>query len=293
MRSSGCHRAGTACQAGTMARFALTIVRHGETRYNKEKLLQGQGIDEPLSETGFKQADAAGRFLSLVKFTHVFSSDLIRAKQTAYTIMKNNQYSEDINITYDPRLRERKYGIAEGRPLSELKTMAKKSGEQCPSYTPPGGETLEQVRARAKDFFEFLCHLVMDETTSRDQSELGAAGRERMTVLNLAPFTNHKSETQAGFPDSSDVTLDANILLVSHGAYMRNWMKYFVEDLQFTFPPDLKKLRELSVSPNTGISHFIISLKPEEVTTPDVCCICINRHDHLADMNADTSHYVV
>lgn len=43
----------------------------------------GQGIDEPLSPTGFKQADAAGLFLSNVKFTHVFSSDLLRAKQAS------------------------------------------------------------------------------------------------------------------------------------------------------------------------------------------------------------------
>ncbi|XP_077324636.1 fructose-2,6-bisphosphatase TIGAR [Lithobates pipiens] len=275
-----------------MASFALTIVRHGETRYNKEKLLQGQGVDAPLSEIGFKQAEAAGRFLSGVKFTHVFSSDLVRAKQTACTIMKNNLHSEGIEIDYDPRLRERKYGIAEGRPLGELKTMAKKSGEQCPSYTPPGGETLDQVRARAKDFFEFLCHLVLDEASATDQSGLGAAGRERMVNFDLSPFANQDSERTPDSPDSSDVTLDANILLVSHGAYMRNWIKYFVEDLHFTFPPDLKKSRELSVSPNTGISHFIISLKPGELSIPDIRCICINRHDHLVDI-ADTSHYVV
>nr|DBA30508.1 TPA: hypothetical protein GDO54_006474 [Pyxicephalus adspersus] len=276
-----------------MASFALTIVRHGETRYNKEKLLQGQGVDEPLSEVGFKQAEAAGKFLSSVKFTHVFSSDLIRAKQTACTIMKHNSHSEGIEITYDPRLRERKYGIAEGRPLGELKTMAKQSGEQCPSYTPPGGETLDQVRARAKDFFEFLCQLVLDEASTRDQSGLGASGREKMLNVDLSPFANQDSETPPDGPGNNDVTLDANILLVSHGAYMRNWIKYFVEDLHFTFPPDLKKSRELSVSPNTGISHFIISLKPGERSIPNIRCVCINRHDHLADINADTSHYVV
>lgn len=43
----------------------------------------GQGVDEPLSETGFKQANAAGVFLSNVKFTHVFASDLLRAKQVS------------------------------------------------------------------------------------------------------------------------------------------------------------------------------------------------------------------
>lgn len=153
-------------------------------------------------------------------------------------------------------------------------------------------EFLHQVRARAKEFFEFLCQLVLDEASATDQSGLGASGRERMVNVDLSPFAKD-SETASDSPRNSDVTLDANILLVSHGAYMRNWIKYFVEDLHFTFPPDLKKSRELSVSPNTGISHFIISLKPGELSTPDIRCVCINRYDHLADINADTSHYVV
>ncbi|XP_053572185.1 fructose-2,6-bisphosphatase TIGAR [Bombina bombina] len=267
-----------------MARFALTIVRHGETRYNKEKLLQGQGIDEPLSEIGLKQADAAGRFLSNVNFTHVFSSDLTRAKQTTSNILKNNIHCKDITITYDARLRERKYGTAEGRPLSNLKAMAKEAGEQCPSYTPPGGETLDEVRARAKDFFEFLCHMVMEESGLKDDS-----GKTKVTSTDMAPFSNHCIESDTCSDDIRDLPLDANILLVSHGAYMRNWVKYFIDDLQLTFPPDLKKSRELSVSPNTGISHFIVSFESGETSKPQISCICINRHDHLADIRAGTS----
>lgn len=37
------------------------------------------------------------------------------------------------------------YGVAEGRPLSELRAMARAAGEECPMFTPPGGETVEQV----------------------------------------------------------------------------------------------------------------------------------------------------
>ncbi|KAL8194540.1 UNVERIFIED_CONTAM: hypothetical protein K2H54_024440 [Gekko kuhli] len=105
-----------------------------------------QGIDEPLSQTGFRQASAAGVFLSNVRFTHVFSSDLLRAKQTAASILRKSKFSKEIAVKYDARLRERKYGVAEGRPLSDLRTMAKAAGEQCPSFTPPGGETLEEVQ---------------------------------------------------------------------------------------------------------------------------------------------------
>jgi len=38
-----------------------------------------------------------------------------------------------------------KYGVAEGRPLTDLKAMAKAAGEQCPTFTPSGGETLDEV----------------------------------------------------------------------------------------------------------------------------------------------------
>ncbi|KAF7248224.1 Craniofacial development protein 2 [Varanus komodoensis] len=118
----------------------------GETRYNKEKILQGQGIDEPLSETGFKQANAAGIFLSNVRFTHVFASDLIRAKQTVASILSKSHFCKEAAVKYDARLRERKYGVAEGKPLSDLKFMAKVSGEQCPYFTPAGGETLDEKK---------------------------------------------------------------------------------------------------------------------------------------------------
>ncbi|KAL6064010.1 hypothetical protein STEG23_028530 [Scotinomys teguina] len=116
----------------------------GETRFNKEKIIQGQGVDEPLSETGFRQAATTGQFLNNVRFTHAFSSDLTRTKQTIHGILEQSRFCKDVTVKYDSRLRERKYGIVEGKPLSEMRAMAKTTGEECPVFTPPGGETLEQ-----------------------------------------------------------------------------------------------------------------------------------------------------
>ncbi|KAM6097282.1 fructose-2,6-bisphosphatase TIGAR isoform 2-T4 [Chlamydotis macqueenii] len=198
-----------------MVRFGLTVVRHGETRYNKDKILQGQGVDEPLSATGFRQADAAGLFLSNVKFTHVFSSDLLRAKQTAATILGKNKFCKDLEIKYDVRLRERKYGVAEGRPLTDLKAMAKAVGEQCPSFTPSGGETLDEVRERARDFFEFLCQLAV-ELEQKKQDMHGAASRSSGTYQEelVFPWTNHCSEAELSSGNGgTSKMLDANILV--------------------------------------------------------------------------------
>ncbi|XP_010714932.1 fructose-2,6-bisphosphatase TIGAR isoform X2 [Meleagris gallopavo] len=248
-----------------MVRFGLTVVRHGETRYNKDKILQGQGIDEPLSPTGFRQADAAGLFLSNVKFTHVFSSDLLRAKQ--------------------------KYGVAEGRPLTDLKAMAKAAGQQCPTFTPAGGETLDEVRERARDFFEFLCQLAADVGQIRekkDQEMHGATNRSSgmYEEESVFPWTDH-CEFSSDNDGTSKLLLDANILVVSHGAYMRNWVGYFVSDLKCTLPANLTKTQLSSVSPNTGVSHFIIKLENRSVLKPEIICVCLNQDSHLVDVGAE------
>ncbi|XP_077166079.1 fructose-2,6-bisphosphatase TIGAR [Paroedura picta] len=271
-----------------MVTFGLTVVRHGETRYNKEKILQGQGIDEPLSETGFRQASAAGVFLSSVKFTHVFSSDLLRAKQTAASILRKSQFSKETAVKYDARLRERKYGVAEGKPLSDLRTMAKAAGEQCPSFTPPGGETLEEVKARSEDFFADLCNLIVREACQDKATERRAGNDTERTGSSSTFLPNHHGSP--GFHFSSmgaTEELVANVLVVSHGAYMRNWLSYFVSDLQCILPASLTKTELSSVSPNTGISQFIVKLENRENVKPKLQCICLNRDDHLGDMAAE------
>ncbi|XP_036616764.1 fructose-2,6-bisphosphatase TIGAR [Trichosurus vulpecula] len=265
-----------------MARFALTVVRHGETRYNREKILQGQGVDVPLSETGFRQAAAAGEFLSNVKFTHIFSSDLMRTKQTTAKILEKSRFCKEATVNYDRRLRERKYGIAEGKPLCELKALAKAAREQCPDFTPPEGETLDQVKLRAKDFFEFLCQLVLNEAGQKGQPKAGVmdSGLEAFLTETFPLGSNCGSDLNS---DSVAQVLDANILVVSHGAYMRNMFTYFVVDLECTLPANLSKSELSSVSPNTGISHFIINVEQgANGIKTTIKCICINLQDHLA-----------
>ncbi|XP_053909911.1 LOW QUALITY PROTEIN: fructose-2,6-bisphosphatase TIGAR [Cuculus canorus] len=270
-----------------MVCFGLTVVRHGETRYNKDKILQGQGVDEPLSATGFRQADAAGSFLSNVKFTHVFSSDLLRAKQTAAAILGKNKFCKDLEIKYDARLRERKYGVAEGRPLTDLKAMAKAAGEQCPSFTPSGGETLDEVKERARDFFEFLCQLAV-ELEHKEQDSAASRSSGACEEQFVFPWTNHCSETElnSGKSEASNV-LDANILVVSHGAYMRSWLSYFISDLNCTLPINLTKSQLSSVSPNTGVSHFIVKLQNGDLLKPEIVCVCLNQDSHLVDVGAE------
>ncbi|XP_037677532.1 fructose-2,6-bisphosphatase TIGAR isoform X2 [Choloepus didactylus] len=263
-----------------MTRFALTVIRHGETRLNKEKVLQGQGIDEPLSETGFKQAAAVGIYLKNVKFSHAFSSDLTRTKQTMHGILEKSKLCNNMTVKYDSRLRERKYGVAEGKALTELRTLAKIAGEECPTFTPPGGETLDQVKMRGKVFFENLCQLILEEADQKEQFSQGAPGNSLETSLaEIFPLAkNLRSEFNS---NGSTPGLAASVLVVSHGAYMRSLFDYFLTDLKCSLPATVSKSEIASVSPNTGISLFIINLEEGKEGKPTVQCVCMNLKEHL------------
>ncbi|XP_004459074.1 fructose-2,6-bisphosphatase TIGAR isoform X1 [Dasypus novemcinctus] len=263
-----------------MTRFALTFIRHGETRFNKEKIIQGQGVDEPLSETGLKQAAAVGIFLKNVRFTHVFSSDLVRTKQTMHGILEKSTFCNMMTVKYDSRLRERKYGVAEGKALSELRALAKMAGEECPTFTPHGGETLDQVKMRGKDFFEFLCQLILKEAGQKEQISQGAPSNSLETSLaEIFPLVkNLGSEFNSnGGPPG----LEASVLVVSHGAYMRSLFGYFLTDLKCSLAVPLSKSEIASVSPNTGISLFIINLEEGKELKPTIHCVCMNLQEHL------------
>lgn len=86
----------------------LYVVRHGQTDWNKRKVMQGQ-TDIPLNEEGIKQAKLLREKLKDITFDAIFCSPLIRAKQTCEII------AGVCNATYDKRIIERNYGEFENR----------------------------------------------------------------------------------------------------------------------------------------------------------------------------------
>ena len=61
----------------------ICFVRHGETDWNVELRMQGH-VDIPLNAKGLAQADALGRsFAEGMRADALYSSDLLRARQTA------------------------------------------------------------------------------------------------------------------------------------------------------------------------------------------------------------------
>ena len=93
----------------------IWVTRHGQTKYNKKKLMQGL-TDEPLNDTGIEQAKAARAKLGDMKFDAVYASPLDRAVTTASII---GGVSKDEVIT-DPRIIEVDFGKYELKSYYKL-----------------------------------------------------------------------------------------------------------------------------------------------------------------------------
>lgn len=79
----------------------LLLVRHGQTDWNVEGRYQGQA-DPPLNARGRVQAHAAAAALRNWKIVAIYTSPLLRARQTAEAISQTT----GLRIRLEPRLME-------------------------------------------------------------------------------------------------------------------------------------------------------------------------------------------
>jgi broad specificity phosphatase PhoE len=94
----------------------LYLVRHGQSAGNAEGRFGGHG-PTPLSELGKRQAEKTARVLAKEGITAIYSSDLLRAVQTAEPLAK----LLDLEIRTSEAFRERNVGVLEGLTFDESK----------------------------------------------------------------------------------------------------------------------------------------------------------------------------
>ena len=129
----------------------LYLVRHGETDYNRDGIVQGSGIDSVLNETGRAQAQALADRLADASVDAVYASTLRRAKQTATVAARPH---EPVSKTFLRDLEEISWGIFEGEAPSPTRDDAMqavkdrwRAGEY--EHAMEGGESIRDVQARA------------------------------------------------------------------------------------------------------------------------------------------------
>jgi probable phosphoglycerate mutase len=124
------------------------LLRHGLTDWNAERRLQGQ-LDLPLNAVGLRQADQLGQALAGEDIAAIYSSDLLRARQTATPLAQ----ALALPVHTDPMLRERHFGRLEGLSYQEIDDRfpqdARGWRQREPGFAPGGGETLSNFFDRA------------------------------------------------------------------------------------------------------------------------------------------------
>jgi probable phosphoglycerate mutase len=128
----------------------IVLARHGETAWSATGRHTGR-TDIPLTDAGRDQARRLGRALARRTFSHVLSSPLSRALETARLAGFGDV------LTTDDDLREWDYGIYEGR--TRLEIAAEDPGWTIWTRPIPGGESLVELGARADRVVERLVGL--------------------------------------------------------------------------------------------------------------------------------------
>lgn len=123
----------------SLSPVSFWYLRHGETDWNAQGLSQGN-VDIPLNQTGLAQARAAAQMLRNRGITSIVASPLSRARVTAEIVAE----VLDLPVTLDEGLREVRFGVQEGKPMTQWFT-----DWVAGTWTPEGGEPFPILRTRS------------------------------------------------------------------------------------------------------------------------------------------------
>ena len=174
----------------------LYLIRHGATANNRAKppRLQGRRTDPGLSDEGRRQAEQTARFLSSAGLTTVYSSPLLRARETAEAIAKPH----GLEVIVADDLVEVDVGEWEGRDWAEIERDDREAYlafmENAAENPYRGGETIQIVLERSGPALEQL----LSENLGRVIAAVAhnAVNRTWLTQLLGLPVAKYRNVPQ-------------------------------------------------------------------------------------------------
>jgi broad specificity phosphatase PhoE len=138
----------------------IILVRHGESRGNRERVFADSPHDLPLTELGYSQARAvAGRIGELFRPSRVVSSDYLRASETARVIAETLALPLHIELN----LHEREVGAHRGMSYDSLAQAPDYDALRPWAWQPQGGESYEEVQARVAPIMDRIAAAHADD----------------------------------------------------------------------------------------------------------------------------------
>ncbi|MES2953241.1 MAG: histidine phosphatase family protein [Patescibacteria group bacterium] len=132
------------------ARFTRFIfVRHAKSMASELGIVQGTGLEVPLTDLGHEQAHILVSKLASEPFDLLFASTALRARDTALPL---RSVRPEVPYAEIADLRERSKGVAEGTPKTDFDKRYPEITEAWAREEDPrpeGGESFEDVEHRA------------------------------------------------------------------------------------------------------------------------------------------------
>lgn len=207
------------------------IVRHGQTLLNSLDRAQGW-TDSPLTNAGRQTAIDLGHKLKTIKFDAVYTSDMLRATQTAKIILEAGKHSF-ISIETDPKLREWCLGNMEAENNS---IFTKNVADWL-----DGTASITELNARIPDVAEAI---YKHDTTGMAE-----------------PFSIIEKRLKTVFSDAvqkNEILANSNVLLVTHA--------FAIKTIFYLFAPE--QLGKIGKVKNAAVSVLkfdggVYSLAPD------------------------------
>lgn len=302
----------------------IYLCRHGQTEYNRLKLIQGARTDAPLNDTGMKQATRLGKVLSHLRDKLVdqrqqqqqtlkagMHSNLLRAKETAsiaaltFSILQKNLLNNNNGDIHDGVLRGDDEILKFVNDMLVTSKMTKEQSDDLiiPSNNDATGIQLQSLSTLGEvDFGPLnegksttlakadMLKIYSEWALGNIDAKMGGGGESGRDVL-----------TRAASALDSLTTLAANnggsAIAVSHSTYIR-MMIALVMDMRLTqaatleqknccvnvFDISLKDVRRVDAKSNL---FQISALVPQNfnLSVPAVSVVRINEINHLVGLS--------
>lgn len=167
--------------------MTIYLIRHGETTANVSKIFAGIS-DVALTEKGITQAIRVAEKLKGIKLDALYSSDLMRAIDTAKSIAD----LQNIEIQSLNAFREMNFGVWEGMRFSEIQASdpdrLQKWFDDFEHFVVPGGESVKEMFERVTEAYNgIIMQYGMD---SHRQIAIVAHGGVIQALLSYLCFGN-------------------------------------------------------------------------------------------------------
>ena len=96
----------------------IYIIRHGQTDFNLQGIVQGSGVDSSLNDHGRAQADSFYQMYKDIPFDKIYTSSLKRTRESVENFLSKNIPHESL-----PGLNEISWGTKEGQRITPEEDM--------------------------------------------------------------------------------------------------------------------------------------------------------------------------